>query len=92
MVVGDKSPDAQGSFRYQCSLERFLPKYNIPLSVGCSDYNETIKNKVEEADIDGSNVDRRVLTQRWQNPGDIAPFFDLKNKQKDAAYIKIRTG
>ncbi len=36
-------------------------------------------NEVENADIQYSNVDRRVLTDRWQNPGDIAPLKDIKD-------------
>ena len=82
VVVGDKSPDAQGSFGINVAWKGFYVNTTFLYQWGAQDYNETIKNKVEEADIDGSNVDRRVLTQRWQNPGDIAPFFDLKNKQK----------
>ena len=82
VVVGDKSPDAQGSFGINVAWKGFYLNTTFLYQWGAQDYNETIKNKVEEADIDGSNVDRRVLTQRWQNPGDIAPFFDLKNKQK----------
>lgn len=82
VVVGDKSPDAQGSFGINVAWKGFYLNTTFLYQWGAQDYNETIKNKVEEADIDGSNVDRRVLTQRWKNPGDIAPFFDLKNKQK----------
>ena len=82
VVVGDKSPDAQGSFGINVAWKGFYLNTTFLYQWGAQDYNETIKNKVEEADIDGSNVDRRVLTQRWQNPGDIAPFFELNNKQK----------
>ena len=41
--------------------------------------NETLLNKVEQADIANSNVDRRVLTQRWQRPGDLSSFYDIKS-------------
>ena len=46
---------------------------------GAQAYNETLLQKVENADIRRNNVDKRVLTQRWQNPGDIAPFYDMGN-------------
>lgn len=82
VVVGDRSPDAQGSFGINIAWKGFYVNTTFLYQWGAQDYNETIKNKVEEADIDGGNVDRRVLTQRWIKPGDIAPFFDLKNKQK----------
>ena len=42
-------------------------------------YNETLVNEVENADVQYSNVDRRVLTDRWQKPGDIAPLKDIKD-------------
>ena len=65
VVVGDKSPDAQGSFGINVAWKGFYLNTTFLYQWGAQDYNETIKNKVEEADIDGSNVDRRVLTQRW---------------------------
>ena len=82
IVVGDRSPDAQGSFGINIAWKGFYVNTTFLYQWGAQDYNETLKNKVEEADIDGSNVDRRVLTQRWIKPGDIAPFFDLARKQK----------
>ena len=30
--------------------------------------------------IKHTNVDKRVLTQRWEKPGDVAPFKDIKSK------------
>ena len=36
-------------------------------------YNQTLVDKVENAQLQ-YNVDRRVLTDRWQNPGDIALY------------------
>ena len=82
VVVGDRSPEAQGSFGINFGWKGFYVNTTFLYQWGAQDYNETIKNKVEEADIEGGNVDCRVLTQRWIKPGDVAPFFDLKNKQK----------
>ncbi len=82
VVVGDKSPDAQGSFGINIAWKGFYVNTTFLYQWGAQDYNETLKNKVEEADIDGSNVDRRVLTQRWKKPGDVAPFFDLARREK----------
>ncbi len=36
-------------------------------------YNSTLLNKVENVDI-ASNFDRRVLTERWMNPGEIVQY------------------
>ena len=46
---------------------------------GKQTYNETLIMNVENADIQGSNVDKRVLTQRWEKPGDIDPLKDIKD-------------
>lgn len=50
--------------------------------MGGQTYNETLLNKVENADIVNSNVDKRVLTERWKKPGDVAPYYDLKNNTR----------
>lgn len=49
-------------------------------------YNSTLLNKVENVDI-ASNFDRRVLTERWMNPGEIVQYkrntgstpYDMRN-------------
>lgn len=41
-------------------------------------YNQTLVDKVEDADIYDSNVDYRVLTDRWQKPGDVSKFQALQ--------------
>jgi TonB-linked SusC/RagA family outer membrane protein len=49
-------------------------------------YNSTLLNKVENVDI-ASNFDRRVLTERWMNPGQIVQYkrntgstpYDMRN-------------
>ncbi len=33
-------------------------------------YNSTLVSKVENARVSSQNVDRRVLTDRWQHVGD----------------------
>lgn len=42
-------------------------------------YNETLLNKVENADIKNGNVDKRVLSKRWKVAGDLAPYYDLQS-------------
>ena len=47
---------------------------------GGQEYNSTLVSKVENADIQYSNVDKRVLTDRWQKPGDVTPLKDIKDR------------
>lgn len=54
---------------------------------------------MENADIRNQNVDLRVLTDRWQKPGDIAQFKDIKDASlttlptsrfvQDNAYVRL---
>ena len=56
-------------------------------------------NRVENADIKGGNVDLRVLTDRWQKPGDVAQFKNIANSNlttlptsrfvQDKKYIRL---
>ena len=48
------------------------------LEFGGQRYNSTLVSKVENAHIQSSNVDRRVLTGRWQKPGDCTPYGRLQ--------------
>ena len=82
VVVGDNNPDAQGSVGLNVAYKGFYLNASFMYQWGAQSYNETLLNKVENADIQYSNVDRRVLTQRWMNPGDVVPFYDMGNDTK----------
>ncbi len=82
VVCGDKSPKAQGAFSINVSWRGFFVNASFLYQLGAQQYNQTLLDKVEQAKIDEGNVDLRVLTQRWQKPGDVAPFYDLKRKDK----------
>lgn len=82
VVCGDTSPKAQGSFGFNIGWKGFYLNTTFLYQWGAQQYNTTLLNKVEQADIVNSNVDRRVLTDRWQKPGDIAQFFDIKSTEE----------
>ena len=44
---------------------------------GCNAYNQTLIDRVENIDI-AYNVDKRVLTGRWQTPGQVSQYTALK--------------
>ncbi|MCR9012486.1 SusC/RagA family TonB-linked outer membrane protein [Gabonibacter chumensis] len=79
VVVGDKLPKAQGSCGVNVGFQGFYLNASFLYQWGAQTYNSTLLNKVENADITNSNVDRRVLSKRWIKVGDIAPFYDIKN-------------
>lgn len=82
VVCGDTSPKAQGSFGINIGYKGFWLNTSFLYQWGAQHYNETLLSKVENADIVGGNVDRRVLTDRWKQPGDVAPYYDMMNNVK----------
>lgn len=81
-IIGNTEPKGQGSFGFNLRWKNLTLSSVFQYEFGADRYNETLVNYVENADIEGSNVDRRVLTQRWQKPGDIAPLKDIKDSHK----------
>ena len=77
VVCGDTSPDAQGSFGLNVAYKGFYLNASFLYAFGGQQYNQTLLEKVENADIEHSNVDRRVITDRWRKVGDVAPFYGL---------------
>ncbi|MBS7154737.1 MAG: SusC/RagA family TonB-linked outer membrane protein [Sanguibacteroides justesenii] len=77
--VGDTEPKASGSFGVNLVYKNLSLFASFSYDWGKWAYNETLVNEVENADVQYSNVDRRVLTDRWQKPGDIAPLKDIKD-------------
>ena len=54
-------------------------------------YNSTLVSKVENADIYNSNVDKRVFSDRWKEPGDNARFKALYNGKNSIEITKSTT-
>ena len=80
VVVGDETPDAQGAFGFNVSYKGFFLNASFLFQWGGQTYNETLINRVENADITGKNVDKRVLAERWKQPGDRVPYYDIREK------------
>lgn len=78
VVCGDALPKYNGNFGLSAQYRNI--GLNIALSYrwGGQIYNQTLVDKVENADVK-YNVDRRVFTDRWQKPGDIALFKSISD-------------
>jgi len=74
--VADPTPKVQGSFGTSIAYKRILFNANFWTSLGGRDYNQTLLDRVENADA-RYNVDSRVLADRWKNPGDHAFFKNI---------------
>ncbi|WP_224996337.1 SusC/RagA family TonB-linked outer membrane protein [Cesiribacter sp. SM1] len=85
--IGDSSPDAEGFFGGSLGFKNFLLTANFYTRFGGDTYNQTLVDRVENADP-RYNVDQRVLAQRWQQPGDRAVYKDIANL--DGSYVTSR--
>ncbi|HWV64994.1 SusC/RagA family TonB-linked outer membrane protein, partial [Chitinophaga sp.] len=76
--VGDNQPKVTGNFGSNFMYKGFSINVSMHTELGGQMYNNTLADRVENADP-VYNVDERVLTDRWQKPGDIARFKGLTN-------------
>lgn len=74
VVCGNTEPDAQGTFGFSATWKNLSLYTTFMYEFGGQRYNQTLVDKVEDADIYNTNVDHRVLTERWQKPGDVTGF------------------
>lgn len=73
IIVGDLNPTWMGTFQSNLLYKGFNLYFILAYEYGAKIYNSTLAQKVE-----GSspyyNADRRVLYDRWKEPGDVALF------------------
>ncbi|UCJ08521.1 SusC/RagA family TonB-linked outer membrane protein [Chitinophaga pendula] len=69
IVLGDTEPKVSGTISTGVDFKGFSINIYIMYRLGAQIYNQTLVDRVENADIT-YNVDRRVSEQRWRKPGD----------------------
>lgn len=74
--VGDNTPTAYGYFGGNIGYKRFLLNVNFYGRFGGKEYNQTVVDRIENADP-RDNVDSRALSQRWKKPGDKALYKNI---------------
>ena len=74
--VGNTAPKAEGSFGTTVTYKRFMLSFNFHYRFGGKAFNQTLIDRVENADP-RYNVDSRVLEQRWKQPGDHTFFKNI---------------
>ncbi len=75
-ACGNTDPKYQGNFSTMFRYKTFSANLIFGYRYGGQQYNQTLINKVENADYN-YNVDSRVYDNRWQKPGDDAGFKGL---------------
>lgn len=79
IVVGDQLPSLSGNFFLNARYKNFSAAAYFGFTYGGYIYNTTRASKVEGADP-RYNADERVFTGRWQKPGDIAQYKDIRDQ------------
>lgn len=77
VVLGDATPKFRGNLGSNLSYKGFEVNLSFTYKLGGQIYNSTLVEKVENVDIYNNNVDKRVLTDRWNTPGTPAKFKSI---------------
>lgn len=77
VVCGDELPDFQGNVGANISWKGLSLNVVFRYQWGGQMYNQTLVDLVENADLN-YNVDRRIYSGRWRNPGDVKPYKSLR--------------
>lgn len=78
VALGNTDPEVQGSFGINFTYKQFSFFTSFMFECGGQRYNQTLVDKVENVNVYQNNVDKRVLTDRWKQPGDKAQFKALE--------------
>ena len=73
VVVGDTEPDVRGTFGTNVGWKGLYLNLTFSFQYGGQAYNQTLVDKVENSNK-YQNVDKRVLTETWQKPGDVSRY------------------
>lgn len=79
VVCGNTQPDFNGAFGVNLNYKQWSLFASFLYEWGGQQYNQTLVDRVENANIEFGNVDLRVLTDRWQKPGDVAQFKNIQD-------------
>lgn len=75
-VIGNPDPKANGYFGGTFTYKRFMLTANFETRFGGDMYNQTLVDRVENADAK-YNVDRRVFEDKWKTSGDLTFYKNI---------------
>ena len=73
VYLGDYQPKVNGNISTTLSYKGLMLTIGFNMRMGAKQYNSTLANKVENTLL-ANNLDRRVLDEAWQEPGDVVPY------------------
>lgn len=77
--IRDGTPALEGYFGGSIYYKGFLLNCTFYTRFGGYDYNQTLIDRVENADP-RYNVDRRAMKHRWKEPGDVALYKNIADQ------------
>jgi hypothetical protein len=77
-TCGDTESDLEGNFGVNFDYKGFSLNITARYLFGGQVYNQTLVDKVENADVN-YNVDRRIYTDRWVKQGDVSLYKNIRN-------------
>ena len=83
--AGDETPKYRGTAGFSAEYKGIGLNATLSFLAGAQMYNKTLVNRVENINMN-YNVDRRVLTGRWQTPGQQSQYKSLSDKNAIDAY------
>ena len=78
IIAGDSNPIAHGTFGFNGEWKGVGMNLLFSYQWGGDYYNQTLVDRVENANI-AHNVDKRIFTETWQKPGDIALYKHISS-------------
>ena len=88
--VGNTEPKVEGFFGSSIRYRQFNATFNFYTRFGGKLYNQTLVDRVENADP-RYNVDRRVFDEKWKQSGDLAFYkniADLGQTQVSSRFVE----
>jgi outer membrane receptor protein involved in Fe transport len=88
--VGNAEPKVEGYFGASIRYKQFNLNFNFYTRLGGQQYNQTLVDRVENADP-RYNVDSRVFDDKWKAPGDLTFYkniADLGQTQVSSRFVQ----
>ena len=73
IIAGDANPKVHGTFGFNGEYKGIGLSLLFSYQLGGDYYNQTLVDRVENVNI-ANNVDRRVFSDTWNNPGDVSLY------------------
>lgn len=88
VIIGNTEPKGRGALGVNFTYKQFSFYTSFMYEFGGQEYNQTLVDKVENVNVYKVNVDERVLTDRWQKPGDISKYKQLTSNRVSVEHTR----